>query len=250
VLRGLICGLLLGFASMAWAETEHNTDEASGKIVILTTAIGTTLDAYLVGPETAKKSVLILHDRWGLDETAKIWADRFAAQGYLALAVDLYDGRMAKKSDAEHASLIVSQIDPEWSVINVKAGISFLARKTGQKTAVLGWGFGGSLAFKATQLGIESLASAVMLYGQLPTELEELRKVTSPIFGVFSTSDERLSIDELDQVGVLMGKLSNPFVSFEVNAAPGFVDQSLPVYDEDATELAWQRSLEFLNGTL
>lgn len=248
--RGLFCGLILGFGSVVWAEADIEAVDDSGKIIILTTAIGTTLDAYIVGSVATKKSVLILHDRWGLDQTARLWADRFAAEGYLALAIDLYDGRAAKKNNSAHASLIMRQIDPEWSTVNIKTGLNYLAKKTGEKTAVLGWGLGGSLAFKATQLNTDILASAVMMYGHLPTEINELEKVTSPILGVFSTSDERITSEEIEQVGFLMGKLRKPFVSLSVDAADGFVDERLPVYDNDAMELVWQRSLEFLNATL
>ncbi len=248
--RALIYGVIFAFSATTWAEAEIEAVTSSGEIITLTTAIDTTLEAYLVGSTSAKKSVLILHDRWGLDSTAKTWADRFAAQGYLALAIDLYDGRVANKNNAEHAALIMRQIDPEWSGVNIKAGLSYLTKKTRERVAILGWGFGGSLAFKATQLDIASLASVVMVYGHFPTEIHELRKVTRPVFGVFSTSDERMMSEELEQVALLMGKLRNPFVSLEVDAAPGFVDESLPVFDKDAAERVWQRSLEFLNETL
>ncbi|VAW85462.1 hypothetical protein MNBD_GAMMA16-1906 [hydrothermal vent metagenome] len=248
--RGLIYGLILGFSSVVWAEAEVKAVDDSGKIITLTTAIGTTLDAYIAGSVATKKSVLILHDRWGLDQTARLWADRFAAEGYLALAIDLYDGRAAKKTNSAHAALIMRQIDPEWSTVNIKAGLNYLSKKTGEKTAVLGWGLGGSLAFKATQLNTDILASAVMMYGYLPIEARELEKVTSPILGVFSTSDERITPEEIEQVGFLMGKLRKPFVSLNVDAAAGFVDESLPAYDQEVMELAWQRSLEFLNATL
>ncbi len=248
--RGLICGLMLGFSSVVWAEVDIEALDDSGKIITLTTAIGTTLDAYVTGSAATKKSVLILHDRWGLDQTARLWADRFAAEGYLALAIDLYDGRAAKKNNSKHASLIMRQIDPEWSTVNVTTGLNYLAKQTGEKTAVLGWGFGGSLAFKATQLNTDVLASAVMIYGYLPTELDELEKVSRPILGVFSTFDERITPEEIEQVGFFMGKLRKPFVSLNVDAANGFVDEGLPVYDNEARELVWQRSLEFLNETL
>ncbi len=224
--------------------------DRAGAVIEIKTAIGTYLNAYLVGPENATKSVILVHDRWGLDQHTLDWTDRLAEHGFLALAIDLYDGRSAKKRNYKHASLIMGQIDPEWSDVNLKAAVNFIKNKTLLKPAVLGWGFGGGMALRAALLEPASVASTVIFYGPVTMDTTLLDDIEGAVLGVFSTKDEWVSPSKVDAFTNLMRRMRNAIVLMNVDAAPGFVDPSLSAYDDEVAERAWQRSLEFLNETL
>lgn len=131
----VVAGLFAAIA--AWAQ--DNPSPTSGRMISLRTAYGTTLEAYSAGPPDAQLGVLLVHDRWGVNDRVRDWADRIAGLGYRALAIDLYDGRPVARP--ELGKEVWRSIDPVWIEADVNAGLAELQR--GQsKIVVAGWGKG------------------------------------------------------------------------------------------------------------
>ena len=140
----ILSALLMATTSvLCAAEVTSEPGLASGSYIILDTAFGTTFTAYASGDENAEYGVLLIHDKWGLDQQVIQWADRFADMGYRAVAVDLYDGRQV--SNAQMATDVLNSIDPVWIDADLKGALKYLKLKQ-HHIVSMGWGVGGEHA--------------------------------------------------------------------------------------------------------
>lgn len=267
MLRCLIC--MLGFMAVI-AHAQEGTLPA-GKAVILTTAYGTRFDAYVSGPEDASRAVLLLHDRYGLNNQMRDWADRFAGLGYRALAIDLYDGRHGKSWN--QGTSIMHSIDQVWANTDISAALSYLKDdKPERKVAVIGWDYGGTQALLATLHDPSAVAATISYY---PTHLDTgpvtAQTVESPMMIVLAKRDDELNIkrnessnggldkkrvnfiimglDALSNLREIAAVLRTTMVIHVVgfDADRGFSDPSSTHYDAAATGTAWDETQQFLS---
>jgi carboxymethylenebutenolidase len=246
VMRFFLIGWLL--ISLAFAASAMAA-ERQGTSVEIKTAYGTYFDAYLAGAPDSVNSVLIIHDRWGLDNLAMSWADRFAAQGYLALAIDLYDGRVAKVNDYVHATHLMREMAPGWVDANLKAALAYLNAMPRRKLSVVGFGYGGSAAMRATILEPFAVISTVNIFGHLPQDVEQLRVINGPVLTLYSEQDTWVGQAEIDTFERLMFKLRNALQSGAIDAKQGFLDPAHAAYKGDEADRVWQRVLGFVSDT-
>jgi carboxymethylenebutenolidase len=270
MLRCLVCALSL-VASVACAQ---EAALSAGKAVVLTTAYGTRFDAYVIGPEDASRTVLLLHDRYGLNAQSRDWAARFAGLGYRALAIDLYDGRRAKSW--KHATTIMDSIDQEWVYADISAALSYLKGNNPQrKIAILGWDYGGTEALLATLRYPVAVAATVSYYpAHLDISPSSDQTVETPMMLVLAKRDAELHVrptqvikgglgesginfivqglDALANLGeiadILRAKMAISVTG--VDADRGFSDPLSEHYDAAATASAWDVTQEFLSRYL
>ncbi|TPW12210.1 MAG: carboxymethylenebutenolidase [Halothiobacillaceae bacterium] len=221
----------------------------AGAAVVITTAIGTTLEGYLVGSSSACKTVLLLHDRWGMDTLILDLADKLSTQNYTVLAIDLYDGRRAEKEDAEQAAMLTRQIAPEWLDTNLRSGLTYLHTKPGCKTTLMGIGYGGTAAMRAAVIEPTLVTSTVNISGKVPHETEAVRLIAGPVLTVYATQDNEVARFEVDSFTSLRQKLRLAATLTIVEGSPGFMDPRHAAYDEAAATRIWQASIDFLNST-
>ena len=236
----LIC--LLAFSVQA-AESDQNNPN-SGNITIQT-AFGTHLQAYVAGPEDARLGILILPDRWGVDDTIRQWVDRFAARGYRALAIDVSDGRMSNKMWL--ATEIMNATDPEWVKIDVKAGLSYL-KKEGRKIVTLGAGFGGWQSFQAAIAAPRDVAATVVIYGMLEANVEQVRNLQAPLLTIYAQDDKQITSDMIEAYRLLIKKSLIVHRTYVFPAGHGFMDPLDPGYNAAATEQTWGQVDDFLSS--
>jgi len=270
MLRYLICALGL-IATLAHAQDGADTPSTAGKAVVLTTAYGTQFDAYVNGPENASRAVLLLHDRYGLNDQTRDWADRFAGQGYRALAIDMYDGRKGKSW--KHATAIMHSIDQVWADTDISAALAYLKDGNPQrKIVIMGWDYGGTEALLATLHDPAAVTATVSYY---PTHLETSpispQTVDSPMMLVLAKRDPELEVrpskdsnQELNKTGVNFIVLGLDALAnlreiasvlrtrMDINVAGvdadrGFADPLSKHYDAAATATAWDVTQEFLS---
>lgn len=268
MLRCIVCILAL-FATMAHAQ-EGKSQQDTGKAIVLTTAYGTHFDAYITGPASASRAVLLLHDRYGLDEQARDWADRFAGLGYLALAIDLYDGRHAKHW--EHATSVMKSNAQEWADSDIAGALSYLKHDDPQrKVAILGWDYGGTEALLATLRDPTAVAATVSYYpAHLDTRPTVAQTVESPMLLVLAKRDPELNARPKNQAKSRLGKIGVNFMVQGLDALANlreiasvlrsrtdinvvgldadreFSDPLSDHYDAAATASAWNVTKEFL----
>lgn len=243
MLRYLVCVLSL-VATMAYGQEGALP---AAKAVVLTTAIGTHFDAYISGPEDASRAVLLLHDRYGLNDQARDWADRFAALGYRALAIDLYDGRHGKSW--KHATSIMNSIDQVWADSDIAASLSYLKdKKPKRKVVVLGWDYGATQALLATLHDPTAVAATITYY---PTHLESnptlIQALLSPVLIVVAERDEELSIKQVLDFKDGLSKTRVDFNVMGLDADRGFGNPQSDHYDATATATVWDVTQDFLS---
>ena len=245
MLRCLICALSL-IAVTSPAQGESHAPPPAGEATVLTTAYGTRFDAYVSGPEKASWAVLLLHDRYGLNAQAQEWADRFAGLGYLALAIDLYDGRHGKTW--KHATSVMNSIDQVWADSDIAAALKYLEGKDKQrKVVILGWDYGGTEAMLATLRDPASIAATISYY---PTHLETdpslVQSIVSPVMIVVAERDEQLSRQQVQAFKDSLSKTRVEFNVLSLDADRGFIDPFSERYDAAATASVWDATQEFL----
>jgi len=209
--------------------------------------------AYLSLPEGAKgplPGVVVIHEWWGLNDNVKHWTDRIAAEGYAALAVDLYGGTIAKTADEAMAA--IQKVDDAKAHAILRAGHAFLVkdeRVRAPRTASIGWCFGGR---KSLELALiePDLDAAVVYYGNPITDAELLAPMKAQLLGVFGSRDKSIPADK---VGGFRNALTSARKNFEVreyDADHAFANPSNPRYDEANADAAWQVTRAFLRRVL
>lgn len=209
---------------------------------------------YLSLPRDAKPglpALVVIHEWWGLNDNVKHWADRFAAEGYAALAVDLYGGTVATTPDAAMAAM--KAVDPAVAVRKLKAAVEFLRtdpRVKATKVASIGWCFGGSMSLKLA-LNEPTLSAAVVYYGANPeTDPKALAAIECPVVGVFGTRDKAIpqaTVDALEK-GLKEAGVTSEVHRFDADHA--FANPSNPRYAAGPAAEAWAKVRAFLTRHL
>jgi carboxymethylenebutenolidase len=196
--------------------------------------------------------IIVIHERWGLDDRTRALADRLAGQGYVVLAVDLFGGKTVSDVNAARQLMVQVVENPERANENIRQAYRFLA-ESGQAPTVgaLGWSFGGNWALNAAMLFPNELGAAVIYYGQVTNNEQRLAPMNVPVLGLFGENDKGVSVEsvrEFEQVLEVLGK------EYEIEIYPGaghaFADPAAPNYNPQVAEMAWSRVLEFLNSHL
>lgn len=209
--------------------------------------------AYLSLPPGAKAPVpgiVVIHEWWGLNDNIKHWSDRLAADGYAALAVDLYGGQVATKPD--DAMRFMKAVDGAAAQAILTAAHDFLgadARVAASKRAVIGWCFGGGWSLKHA-LATPDLDAAVMYYGHLVTDGGALGGLQAELLGVFAEKDTGIPIASVDEFEAALKAAGKKASILRFPAEHAFANPSSARYDERSAAAAWREVRAFLEATL
>jgi len=214
---------------------------------------GTMIDlegarAYLTLPkgDPPFPAIVVIHEWWGLNDHIRYWADRLAADGYAALAVDLYGGRVAENRD--DAMRYMKGVDAEKALATLKRAHALLkedARVKAAKRGCIGWCFGGGWSLKLA-IATPDLDAAVMYYGQPVLDVAELKAIRAPLLGVFANRDRSITparVDEFEKALTSAG-VKHKILRFDADHA--FANPSGGRYDEKAAAAAWAEVQTFL----
>lgn len=203
-------------------------------------------DGYLATPASgSRKPVLVLHPWWGLNGTIKAFTDQLAAAGFLAFAADLYHGQVADQ--IPEAEKLVQSLDEEQAQSDVSQAVAYLKEKSGEgDIAVIGFSLGGAYAVDLSGRQPDDVHSVVLYYGVGEGDFSQIK---ADFLGHFAENDqyeERKWVDWLD------GELKKVGCSVTFHFYEGmqhwFVEPDRSdVYDADAANLAWERTVAFLN---
>lgn len=173
--------LTLCFAGSAAAQQEVTFPSGDGQ------ARGLLYPPKGAGPHPA---LVVIQEWWGLNDWIKQQTAHYAAEGYVALAVDLYRGKIA--NDPETAHQLMRGLPQDQGVRDLVAGVKYLESRQDVKRdriGAVGWCMGGGYAL---QLAIASpvLKAVAVNYGALPTDRSELSKIHAAILGNFGGKDQ------------------------------------------------------------
>jgi carboxymethylenebutenolidase len=198
--------------------------------------------AYLSLPESSSPplpAVVVIHEWWGLNDHIRHWTDRLAADGYAALAVDLYGGKVA--TTPEQAMEMMKAVDEAKVRKLLGAAHRFLAedpRVKAPKRGVIGWCFGGGWSLQQAIMQPD-LDAAVIYYGRLDTDPTVLAKIAAPVMGVFGNQDKGIPPEAVDEFAKAMKQAGESLELHRYDAPHGFANPSGAHYDAKAAEDAW-----------
>jgi carboxymethylenebutenolidase len=208
--------------------------------------------AYLSLPEGKPPfpALVVIHEWWGLNGHIQHWADRLAADGYAALAVDLYDGNVADNRD--DAMRYMKGVDAAKAQDVLKRAHAFLkedARVKAAKRGCMGWCFGGGWTLKHA-ISTPDLDVAVMYYGQLVVDPAELKAIRAPLLGIFANRDKSITPEKVDEFEKALAAAGVKHKILRYDADHAFANPSGGRYDEKAAAAAWAEARAFLAARL
>jgi carboxymethylenebutenolidase len=205
---------------------------------------------YLAIPERGYgPGVLVLHAWWGLKPFFTEVCDRLASAGFVALAPDLYQGRTA--ATIEEAEALLQQRDFELMQATAAGALAELRSRSatrGDAVGAIGFSMGAAWAVELASLAPPDIAAAVLFYGAGGADFGAAR---AAYLGHFAEEDEWEPLDGVQQMEADMRAAGRDVT---IHIYPGvkhwFVEADRPEYNPEAAELAWRRTLDFLNQHL
>jgi carboxymethylenebutenolidase len=214
---------------------------------------GSTTPGYLTLPESGSGAALIvLQEWWGLVDHIKDVADRFAAEGFVALAPDLYHGESTSSPD--DAGRLMMALDIDRAARDVSGAVQYLlglGAVAPKKVGTVGFCMGGQLALAAACQSAE-VAACVDFYGVHPNITLDFSGLRAPVLGLFAENDAFVSPEV---AGKLEHDLNEAGATTDFHIYPGvdhafFNDTRPDVHDAGAANDAWRRSVEFFRAHL
>lgn len=212
------------------------------------------VEGYLALPAKAGKypGLILIHEWWGLNDNVREFAESFAKLGYVALAVDLYGGRSAQTPDeARELATGVRNNLPE-AFENLGRALEYLQDSPyveQDRLASVGWCFGGGWSYEMARNNMGVRAS-VMYYGRFSPD-DDFSNMRALILGNFGKEDRSVSVDSVREFQATLRTLNgNHEIYIYPNAGHAFANSDSQNYNAEAAELAWERTLTFLNKHL
>ena len=211
---------------------------------------------YVSTPERgAGLGLLVIQEWWGLVPHIEDVCDRFAAEGFTALAPDLYHGESAAEPD--EAGKLMMALNLDQAAKDLSAAVDWLTASDavrGDGIGVVGFCMGGGLALVLGTQRPDAIRAIVPFYGVIPwpSVQPDWSRLDAPVQGHFAELDAFFTPDkvrELEQTLRDLGKDVDLHLYDGVDHA-FFNDARPEVYDENAADLAWTRTLEFLRSKL
>jgi len=236
----------------AASETPQSA-EVTEETVTYATVNGNEITGYLAKPEGAEgdlPGIIVIHEWWGLNDNIRMMTRRLAGEGYVALAVDLYNGKVAESPDS--AGTYARSVEQEPALDNLTQAYNYLTENRNAKmVGSIGWCFGGGWSLQTALAMPEMIDATVIYYGRLVTNKDRLEKLTMPILGIFGAEDDGIppsAVNEfeaaLNDVGV-----TNSIHIYD-GAGHAFANPSGNRYKKDAAEDAWMKTTAFFEEHL
>jgi carboxymethylenebutenolidase len=194
-------------------------------------------------------AVIVIQEWWGLNDWVKGQARALAKEGYVALAVDLYRGKVATKQEEAHQLMMGTP--PDRALRDLRGAFAHLQSRPGvrkDRVGSIGWCMGGrySLELATKEPG---LAAAVAYYGAPPTDPAAIAAIRAPVLGSFGAEDKGPTPDQAREFEAAMKKAGK---TIDIKIYPGAghafanVDNPWGGYRKEAAEDAWARTTAFL----
>src|SRR5712692_11725511 len=210
----------------------------------LATSRGATT-AYVARPDTeATAGVILIQEWWGINDHIRDIAGRYANEGYLCVAPDLYRGKVA--ANAEEASALMQALAIDDGIETIRKAIDATKADYGvQKFGITGYCMGGTFALRAA-CEIPELKAAAPFYGDIPEE-NVLAKLKVPTLFIAGLRDAWINPEKVNGLKEAAKKYNLPVEVVSYDADHAFFNDTRPqVYDAEAAADAWRRVLKHL----
>jgi len=207
---------------------------------------------YLAEPDGEGPGVIVIHEWWGLDDGMRKMCDRFAGEGFVALAPDLYEGETTEQPDEAQQKLMALNMDK--AVKEMRGAVKEVLEhpKCNGKVGSVGFCAGGGLAVWAAAETPE-IGAAVTYYYVMPHGKPDFSKIDGPVLGHFGSEDEFIGPDDAKALQAEM-QAAGVEAAFEFYEGAGHAfandHDRLGTYDEGHARKAWGKTVDFLKQHL
>jgi carboxymethylenebutenolidase len=215
--------------------------------------------AFVVYPESdvKTKSIILIHENRGLNDWARLFADKLAAEGYLVIAPDLISNtqegkkRTADFENPDAARDAIYALDPEQVTADLDATYEAIkndASSTGE-VAVVGFCWGGSQTFRYATTN-KNISSAHVFYGTAPENAKAFSEISAPVYGYYGGDDNRVNAT-IDQTEKFMKAAAKTY-KYEIYEGAGHAFMRSGTQPDASDEnkkahyAAWERLLDLL----
>jgi len=245
LMKPLFLALILSVALSALAADGKPVSYKSGD----ETVSGTLYTPAGKGPFPA---LIVIHEWWGLNDWVKEQASKLSDQGYAALAIDLYRGKVATTPDMAHE--IMRGVPEDRAARDLQAAFDYLASEPSVKKdriGSIGWCMGGGYSLDVA-LTEPTLAATVINYGHLATDSAALKKINAPILGNFGGQDRGITPDDVKKFQQSLQQLGKKIdIKIYPDAGHAFENpNNKQGYRADDAADAWKRTVDFLATNL
>jgi carboxymethylenebutenolidase len=217
------------------------------------TSNGRDAQGYLARPASGGgPGVVVIQEWWGLVPHIESVADRFAAEGFVALAPDLYHGKTTRSPDEAGKMMMAMRIDEaERDLAGAIDYLASLPEVTPKRVGTIGFCMGGALSLFAASKNPE-VGACVVFYGGHPNVKPDLAALKAPVLGIYGGQDKSVTpavVGDLDAELTRLGK-RHEFHTYPDAQHAFFNDTRPEVYDARASADAWAKTLRFLRREL
>jgi carboxymethylenebutenolidase len=197
-------------------------------------------------------AIIVIHEWWGLNDWVKEQASKLAEQGYVALAVDLYRGKVATSPEEAHE--VMRGVPEDRAKQDLDAAFTYLKSQnnvTGDRIGAIGWCMGGGYSLDVA-LQEPTLAADVINYGHLAVDQSSLKKINAPILGIFGGKDRGIPVEDVKNFQQTMQQLGKKIdIVIYPDAGHAFENpNNKEGYRAQDAQDAWKHITEFLQANL
>lgn len=217
-------------------------------------ANGGDAPGYLVRPEGDGPfpGVVVIQEWWGLDTHIKDVAERFAAEGFVAIAPDLYRGEVAEEPD--DARKLAMELEMDQALVDIQGAVNYLITQPDvepKQAGVVGFCMGGRLTMLMSYRG-ENVGAAVVFYGGgvQPSD-DDLKAISAPLLGIYGDQDHGIPVERVQQWDTKLDEFGKEHeIHIYPDAPHAFFNDERDSFRPNAAADAWNRTLEWLNHYL
>jgi len=216
---------------------------------------GGTAHGYLAVPASGRgPGVVVIQEWWGLTNHIADVTNRLAAEGFVALAPDLYGG--STTHDAAEAGELMAKLPVEQAARDLAGAVDFLLGHesvTSSKVGAVGFCMGGGFVLVLAAQQGDRIGAAVPFYGVLKEDYPDFSGLTAPVLGHFGERDEYADPESVRALAARIEAESGVRPQFHIYPAGHafFNDENhLGTYDPEQARIAWERTLSFLRAHL
>lgn len=209
---------------------------------------GSPAPGYLAQPGSGGPfpAVVVIQEWWGLNENIKDIARRFAAEGFAALAPDLYRGQVV--SEPDDARKLAMELDRPSALKDIQGAVNYLIAQpfvSPRQVGVVGFCMGGGLPAMMSYSG-QNVGAVVVFYGgsNVVWDDESVRRISAPLLGLYGEADQGQPVDKVraNEAKLKAHGKTHEFVIYP-EAPHAFFNDERPAYREQASADAWRRTL-------
>ncbi|HUC05139.1 MAG TPA: dienelactone hydrolase family protein [Acidimicrobiales bacterium] len=218
---------------------------------------GTTAGGYLATPTDGGTGpgVVVIQEWWGLVDHIKDVCDRFAAEGFVALAPDLYHGRAVPPGEPDEAGKAMMAMEMDRAARDMSGAVDEVIRHSStEHVGVIGFCMGGGLALVLATQRPDAVSAVVPCYGIIPwpDAQPDYSAMSAAVLGHYAENDSYFTPEAAHALGEQLRGLGK---SVEIVIHPDtdhafFNDTRPEVYDAAEAGALWERTLEFLRETV